>query len=120
MSATRVPKPVLYVHHTRDADGDVVCFFVDPQDPAGELRQSSPVARLRMAGSAVLDRAGRDDLGKYVLSTQNSDYEVQLSHERAEHLAWELGQVLPGRPQPHRNRLELARHLLAAAPSGEA
>lgn len=97
MQPTRLRRTVLYLHHTRDADGDVVFYFVDPTRCGdGEFLQSSPVVRLRRLSGPVLERdqvqAGR---GKYLIVTQNTDYEVQLSHERAAHLAREVGSPCP-------------------------
>jgi hypothetical protein len=91
MSVARTRKYVHYLHHTRDADGNVIFFFVDPRDTVGVRHRSSPVRALRRAGSAVLDLQGRGNLGKYLIVTQNSEYEVQMPCGRAEHLAAELG-----------------------------
>jgi hypothetical protein len=83
-------KQVLYVHHTRDADGDVVFYFVDARDAGRALRQSSPVVSLRRLLSAVFDPQGRGNLAKYLIVTQNSEYEVQMPRDKAQHLAQEL------------------------------
>jgi hypothetical protein len=83
--------PVLYMHHTRDADGDVVFFFVHPRDAGRSLRKSSPVVGLRRLLSAVHDPDGRGNLAKYLIVTRNSEYEVQMSRDTAQHLARELG-----------------------------
>ena len=90
MSVAMTCKYVHYLHHTCDADGNVIFFFVDPRDKVGVRYRSSPVRALRRTGSTVLDLQGRGNLGKYLIVTQNSEYEVQMPCERAEHLAAQL------------------------------
>ena len=94
---TAIRKPVIYLHHTRDADGDVIFFFIDPRDPGAAVRQSSPVRSLRRASSAVLDLHGHGSLATYILATANSEYQVQLPRDTANHLAAELAGPLSGR-----------------------
>jgi hypothetical protein len=97
MPAPRKRRIVLYLHHTRDRDGEVIFYFHDPQIGVnGAVMQSSPVVHIRRSFSAVLDRHGRGDQGKYIICTTNTDYEVQMSREKGEHLAMELGVRLPG------------------------
>ena len=94
--AIKTRRIVLYVHHSRDRDGDIVFFFKDMQIGGGHaLVQSSPVVSIRRSRSAVLDLRGRGGLGKYLIETQRSLYEVQMPHDRAEHLARELRVGLP-------------------------
>jgi hypothetical protein len=100
----RTRKHVQYLHHTRDADGDVIFYFVDPQ-MGDEVRQSSPVVGLRRLPSPVLDVQGSGDLVKYLIATQNTDYEVQLPHQKAAHLALELGLSCPDAPPNFPGRL---------------
>jgi hypothetical protein len=91
MTTVRQKKCVLYLHHTRDADGDMIFFFVDPsRGPAGTVLQSSPILGIRRASSAVLDLLGDGQQGKYVILTDHSAYEVQMPRAKAEHLAEEL------------------------------
>lgn len=98
MQTSRAPVPVLYLHHTRDADGDVLFYFVDPARCGdGDVLQSSPIVGLKRLPALVVQREGvAAGKGRYLISTANTDYAVQLSHERAAHLARELG--LPGAP----------------------
>jgi hypothetical protein len=92
MVTFRIRRSVVYRHHTRDRDGDVILYFLDMRIGGGRaLLQSSPVVAIRKSPSAVLDRTGRGGLGKYLISTRHTDYEVQMPHDRAEHLTRELG-----------------------------
>jgi hypothetical protein len=52
--------------------------------------QASPVVAIRKSTSTVLDRHGRGGLGKYVITTQNSEYEVYLTRGQAEQLVREM------------------------------
>jgi hypothetical protein len=99
MLAPRPRKLVQYLHHTRVRDGDVVFFFVDPH-MGNNLRQSSRVVGLRRLPGPVLDVQGSGDLIKCLIATLNTDYEVQLPHQKADHLAVELGLSGPDLP-PH-------------------
>jgi hypothetical protein len=91
MAASEAPKPVVYLHHTRDRDGEVVFFFLDRERNGDEPLQSSPVNTIRRCRSAVLDLKGHGSLGRYLITTQNTLYEVQLPLDKADHLAQELG-----------------------------
>jgi hypothetical protein len=91
MTVSTPRKLVLYVHHTRDTDGDIILLFTDPRDAGRSLRKSSQVVSLRRLLSAVHDPQGRGNLAKYLIVTQNSEYEVQMPRDTAEHLARELG-----------------------------
>jgi hypothetical protein len=82
---------VTYLHHTRDADGDVVLHFVDPTKNSPERMQTSPVQRVKPIPSPVIDLTKRGPLGRYLITTQNTDYEVQMPRAAAEHLIIELG-----------------------------
>jgi hypothetical protein len=93
MAKTETPKAVVYLHHTRDRDGEVVFFFLDREKSGDEPLQSSPVRNLRRSRSAVLDLKGHGSLGRYLISTQNHVYEVQLPLDKADHLAQELGGI---------------------------
>ncbi|HKI38751.1 MAG TPA: hypothetical protein VKA46_43280 [Gemmataceae bacterium] len=93
---SQAKKPVVYLHHTRDGDGDVILFFIDPRVcPAGTHLQSSPVLGIRRSSSAIIDLRGDGQVGKYVIVTENSTYELQMPRAKAEHLARELGGALP-------------------------
>jgi hypothetical protein len=95
MMALNKRQCVVYVHHTRDRDGDVILYFTDMRNDSGQAPfQSSPVVSIRRSTSAVLDRNGQGGLGKYIITTQNTDYEVQMPHELAKHLARELRRSL--------------------------
>jgi hypothetical protein len=91
MTASEAPKNVIYLHHTRDRDGEVVFYFLDHERSGEEPLQSSPVCSIRRCHSAVLDLSGHGSLGRYHIATQNTLYEVQLSLDKADHLARELG-----------------------------
>jgi len=96
MLTYRTRKSVVYLHHTRDRDGDLIFYFTDAQHIAdGTFLQSSPLVGIRRSWSAVLDHQGRGNLGKYILATRNTEYEVQMPHDKAAHLALELGVALP-------------------------
>jgi hypothetical protein len=96
MRSTRPKRSVRYVRHGRDADGDLIMYFVDPCRPSGgALMQSSPIVGLRRVYSAVIDLQGGGAVGRYVVRTCNTDYEVQMSPAAAEQLAVELGTSLP-------------------------
>jgi hypothetical protein len=91
MQPGRSTRSVVYVHHTRDRDGDVILYFTDPQ--AADRRttmQSSPVLGLRR----VYDGVPTGDLGRYIVSTRNTDYDLQMPREKAHHLARELNLTL--------------------------
>jgi hypothetical protein len=89
-------KAVTYLHHTRDRDGDVIFYFLDPERPTGnQVMQSSPVLGLSRCLSAVLDPEGRGNVGKYIITTQNTCYEVQMPRDKAEHLLREVGVPKP-------------------------
>jgi hypothetical protein len=91
MMTIKKRQSVVYVHHTRDCDGDVILYFRDTRTPGGQPPlQSSPVISIRRSPSAVVDCAGRGGLGKYILTTQNSDYEIQIAHDLARHIIREL------------------------------
>jgi hypothetical protein len=91
MAPSEGPKNVVYLHHTRDRDGEVVFFFLDHERSAEEPLQSSPVTSIRRCHSAVVDRAGHGALGRYQIATQNTLYEVQLPLDKTDHIARELG-----------------------------
>jgi hypothetical protein len=91
MAASEAPKSVVYLHHTRDKDGDVVFFFLDREKSGTEPVRSSPVLGIRRCHSAVLDVKGHGRMGRYVVTTQNTVYEVQMPLDKADHLAKELG-----------------------------
>jgi hypothetical protein len=91
MVAIRKRQCVVYVHHTRDSDGDVILYFRDMRICGGHaLVQSSPIVSIRRGTSAVVDRQGQGGLGKYIITTQHTEYDVQMPHDRADHLAREL------------------------------
>jgi hypothetical protein len=81
---------VVYLHHTRDRDGDVVFYFLERERGGDQPLQSSPIVSIKRGVSAVLDVKGRGNLGRYTLVTQNTEYEVQMPHDKADHLAREL------------------------------
>jgi hypothetical protein len=83
-------KQVRYLHHTRDTDGDVIFYFLDPLKEEADMMQSSPVVGIAPVRSAVLDVASHGRLGKYVILTQNTAYEVQMPADKADHLLLEL------------------------------
>jgi hypothetical protein len=86
---------VEYLHHTRDSDGEVIFYFVDPT--SGDDRpalKSSPVKGLRRLPGAVIEGRGRGCLARYRITTLNSEYEVQMAADKADHLAKELGITL--------------------------
>lgn len=79
----RILKRVLYIHHSRLADRDLVFLFKDPSICNGdELVRSSAIKSLRRYGSSFGN--------SYVITTESSDYLVQMSLGRADHLAMEL------------------------------
>jgi hypothetical protein len=82
---------VTYLHHTRDADGDVILHFVDPTKQSPERMQTSPVQRVKPIPSPIIDLGKRGPLGRYLIATQNTEYEVQMPRAAAEHLIIELG-----------------------------
>jgi hypothetical protein len=87
MEPGRSTRSVVYVHHTRDRDGDVILYFTDPK--AGDRRttmQSSPVLGLRRVYEAALT----GDVARYIVSTRNTDYDLHMPREKAHHLAKEL------------------------------
>ncbi len=85
-------KCVLYLHHERDSDGDLIFYFIDPsRGSAGEILQSSPIVEIRRSLSAVIDLKGDGEVGKYVILTRHSAYEVQMPRRRAEQMARALG-----------------------------
>jgi hypothetical protein len=91
MGLPRLRQAVVHLHQTRDRDGDGIFYFYAPQRcHDGEYMQSSPIVSIRRCLSAVLDRRGRGNRGKSILMTLHSDYEVQMPHDTAEHLAVEL------------------------------
>ncbi len=93
--ATANRRSVQYLHHTRDPDGDIIFYFSDPQtNPDGAVEKSSPVVAMRRVANGVVDRGG-SGLARYILTTQNSEYEIQMVRDKASHLAMELGIALP-------------------------
>jgi hypothetical protein len=83
-------KQVRYLHHTRDTDGDVIFYFLDPLKEEAGIMQSSPIVGIATVRSAVLDVTNHGRLGKYVIVTQNTAYEVQMPADKADHLLLEL------------------------------
>jgi hypothetical protein len=95
----RPTRSVRYVRHERDGDGDLILYFVDPcRLPTSDLLWSAPVGGLRRVYSAVIDLRGEGAVGRYVVRTADTDYEVQMSWAAAQLLAWELGTSLLGEP----------------------
>ena len=65
----------------------MILFFTDPQGADRRITmQSSPVVSLRR----VYDGVPAGDLGRYIVSTSNTDYDLQIPREKAHHLAREL------------------------------
>jgi hypothetical protein len=94
----RLNRRVRYVGHGRDADGDLILYFVDPCRSLGSaLLRSSPIVGLRRMYSAVMDLLGAGAVSRYVIHTCNTSYEVQVPPAVAEQLAREVGTPLPGR-----------------------
>ena len=91
MSPQRPVVPVVYRHHTRDPDGDIILYFVDNRQDPGALVKSSPVVSIKRATYVALDTGLDGQVGKYLVSTQNTIYEVAMSRAQAEHLAREIG-----------------------------
>jgi hypothetical protein len=89
-STPQFRKQVQYLHHTRDANGDVIFFFKEPIKKDAGVMQSSPILAIAGSSSAVLDVAEHGRLGKYVIKTQNTIYEVQMPVDKADHLKMEL------------------------------
>jgi hypothetical protein len=81
---------VVYLHHARDTDGEVIFFFTDP-DAGGAEYCSSPVTGLRRLRSAVIDQQKHGVLARFRITTHNTDYETQMPQDKAAHLATELG-----------------------------
>ena len=97
MATYRNRKCVIYLHHRRDHDGDVLFYFLDVQDgDDAKVMQSSPIERIRRSYSAVIDPEGCGNLARYIISTQNTDYQVQMPVQRAAHLAGLLAAIAPG------------------------
>jgi hypothetical protein len=69
--------------HARDADGDVVFLFLDWHDGAGQWQLSSPIKGIRRLHSAVLALQQPENAALYVISTQNSQYQVRLTQDQA-------------------------------------
>jgi hypothetical protein len=96
--STRDRRQVVYLHHTRDKDGDVILYFVDRPHTGEQVMQSSPVTAIRRLSSAVIDLEGHGAMAKYLISTAHTDYEVQMAKDKADHLATEVGGTIPGPP----------------------
>lgn len=79
-------KRVTYLHHTRDTDGDVVFFFKEGDGPSV---QSSPITSVQRSRIKPTFATGRT-MALYVVTTQNSTYEVLLPKDVAEHLRREI------------------------------
>jgi hypothetical protein len=94
MPTSKVRKNVFYLHHTRDRDGDVVFIFLDREHSGEEPVQSSPVTGIRRFMTATLDLKGKGNLSRYLITTQNTEYAVEMTRDRADHLAAELGGFL--------------------------
>lgn len=93
--AAEPARAVTYLHHTRDAEGDVVFFFTDAAAADRQaVLQSSPVQGLRRVATAVIDRRGHGDLARYRITTEHTEYDVQMPADKADHLALELGLTL--------------------------
>ena len=63
------------------------------------MLQSSPITNLRRIPSAVIDGCGHGHIARYRITTQNTEYEVQMPWDKADHLAKELGLTLPELPR---------------------
>ena len=87
-SRFRLPcgKVVSYLHHTRDADGDVVFFFKDGE---AEPLQSSPIVDVQQLPEKPGFVTGRT-LARYLITTSNSAYEVVIPKDTADHLLREI------------------------------
>jgi hypothetical protein len=94
MPTDQPPRNVIYLHHTRDHDGDVVFYFLDHERAGEEPMQSSPITGIRRYLSAVLDLDGHGSLTRYLLTTKNTEYLVQMPRDKADHLAREVGGYL--------------------------
>lgn len=88
MPATRTRRRAIYIRHIQDQDGDLILHFVDPiRCPRGTFLSSSPVVGIRRVLSAVLDTQDDQSLSRYLVSTENSDYEVEMRRSEAVDLA---------------------------------
>ena len=94
MSPPKMRRSVIYLHHTPDRDGDVGFYFLDQERGGDEPLRSSPVTGIRRFLSASLDLKGRAGLSRYIITTQNTEYQVDMAREKADHLAAELGGFL--------------------------
>jgi hypothetical protein len=81
---------VNYLHHTRDSDGNVILYFSLP--PSVEVYQSSAVRGIARLDLGATGPGGYRGRARYVVSTENSAYEVEMPLATADHLAVELGQ----------------------------
>jgi hypothetical protein len=81
-------KAVLYLHHTRDTDGEVIFYFREG-NVDGEPLRSSPILAIKKVVSGGSIASGRS-LAPFHIVTRNSVYEVVLGHDTAEHLAREI------------------------------
>jgi hypothetical protein len=88
---SRPRREVIYVHHTKDQDGDVVLRFRDltAGDPSA-LFVSSPIVGVKRLYAAVFDAAGRGDLASVLVSTTRTDYATTMPVRLFEHLQTEL------------------------------
>jgi hypothetical protein len=92
MPATTLPRrEVVYVHHTRDKDLDVLLLFRDltSPDPAALIR-SSPVLAVRRTLAAVFDAEGRGDLVSVEVNTANTTYTLTMPWRLFLHLQREI------------------------------
>jgi hypothetical protein len=92
MSPINRRKYAVYLGHRCDLDGDVLFYFRDLAVGAGDkVFQSSPVQGIRRLRSPVIDQHGNGRLARYIIETENSEYEVQMPVEAARHLGSQLG-----------------------------
>jgi hypothetical protein len=84
MASSR-PRKIVWVHHLElDRDGDLICYYDVTCGASARYRyQSSPVAGIRKAGSAIIEQAAGCTEGNYIIATQSTDYEVQLPQQVA-------------------------------------
>lgn len=86
---SRQRREVVYRHHSRDSDGDVVLFFIDLAEPENLLK-SSPVISIERSYAAIFDAKGHGDLASVVISTRQTAYTTTMPLRLFEHLQIEL------------------------------
>lgn len=86
---SRQRREVVYRHHSRDSDGDVVLFFVNLSEPENLLK-SSPVLAVERTYAAIFDAKGYGDLTSVVIITRQTVYNTTMPLRLFEHLEIEL------------------------------